>query len=119
MALTLKRVLKALCKNMTGQTSNSRKLVGIIDDINTNFPKKLVSIAVTTEPTTKAYTSGQTFDDTGMVVKAIYDDESEAVVDSYVYLPTGALTTADSKITIFYEGKTTTQSITVTDNAQT
>ena len=44
-------------------------------------PKKTVeSIAITTQPTNKTYTVGDTFDATGMVVTATYTDKSTAPV---------------------------------------
>lgn len=74
----------------------------------------LESIAVTTAPTKTAYTVGETFDSTGMVITATYADSTTAAVTGYTYSPTVALTTEDTTITITYQGKTTTQAITVT-----
>ncbi len=81
--------------------------------------KTLSSIAITTAPTKTAYTAGQTFDITGMVVTATYSDSStEAVTGACTYIPAGALTTGDTEVTIAYAyggvTKTASQAITVT-----
>ena len=76
--------------------------------------KTLSSIAITTAPTKTSYTAGQTFDPTGMVVTATYSDSSTAVIDTYSYSPMGALTVADTKITVTVDGKSAEQAITVT-----
>ncbi len=88
------------------------------DDVNAD--KKLVSIAITTAPTTASYSVGDTFDPTGMVVKATYDDGGAAVTlnaGSYTYAPNGALAATDTAIVVTYtEGgitKTASQAITV------
>ena len=82
--------------------------------------KKLVSIAITTAPTTASYSVGDTFDPTGMVVKATYDDGEAAVTlnaGSSTYAPNGALAATDTAIVVTYtEGgitKTASQAITV------
>ncbi|MGI5895291.1 MAG: bacterial Ig-like domain-containing protein, partial [Candidatus Merdivicinus sp.] len=74
--------------------------------------KALSEIMVTTPPAKTDYYVGDTFDPTGMVVKAVYDDgTSEEVVD-YTYNP--ATITADtSAITISYGGKTAEVPITL------
>lgn len=74
---------------------------------------ELSSIAVTTAPTKTAYTVGETFDPTGMIVTATYSDASTRTVADYAYSPTTALTAEDTTITVTYEGKTATQAITV------
>lgn len=80
--------------------------------------KKVSSIAVTTAPTKTSYTEGETFDATGMVITATYEDETTKAVTGYTVSPSGALATTDTTVTISYsEGgatKTVTQAITVT-----
>ena len=73
------------------------------------------SIEVTTEPTTVEYVKGASFDPTGMVVTATYEDEETAAVTGYTYAPEGELTVDDDKIVITYYGATTEQAITVTE----
>lgn len=79
--------------------------------------KPVASIEITTAPTKTTYTAGESFDATGMVITATYEDETTAVVTGYTYTPTGALATTDTAVTISYtEGgktKTATQTITV------
>ena len=75
--------------------------------------KTLERIEVTTNPNKTAYEEGEKFDKTGMVVTAVYSDNSKETVTDYAYTPTGSLTTNDTKITITYKDKTTTVTITV------
>lgn len=79
--------------------------------------KKVSSIAVTTAPTKTSYTVGETFDATGMVVTATYDDSTSETVTNYTFSPSGALATTDETVTISYTSggatKTATQAITV------
>lgn len=81
--------------------------------------KTLEKIEVTTPPTKTAYTAGEKFDKTGMVVTATYSNRDTAPVTSYTFSPDDALQVSDTSITISYtEGdvtKTTAQTITVTD----
>ena len=80
-------------------------------------PATLTGISVKTAPTKVTYNEGESFDKTGMVIEATYNDGSKKDVTTYTYTPTGALTTADTTITISYtegsETKTCTQAITV------
>ena len=48
---------------------------------------ELESIAVTTPPDKTAYTAGEWFDPTGMVVTATYDNGETAIVDDYTLKP--------------------------------
>jgi len=68
----------------------------------------LVSIEITTQPERKTYTVGDVFDITGMVVSAIYSDDSKESVSitddmlSYDFMTAGT----DKTVTITYGGKT-------------
>lgn len=83
----------------------------------------LESISVTTPPDIVIYTVGQTFNPTGMVVTAHYVDhndsnnENDVVIDNDdLFFSPGtdiALTTDISTISITYQGKETSQAITV------
>ena len=83
----------------------------------TAAPATLTGITVKTAPDKVTYNEGESFDKTGMVIEATYSDSSKKDVTTYTYTPTGALTTANTTISISYtEGsvtKTCTQSITV------
>ena len=85
--------------------------------------KVLASIEITTPPTKTAYFSGETFNPTGMVVTAHYNDGSSAAVSGYTYSPNGALAAGNNTITVSYsEGgvtRTDTQAITVTTISNT
>ncbi len=75
--------------------------------------RQLTEIRITNEPYTKDYIEGQTFDPAGMVVTAYYDNDTSAPVSDYTYMPPGALTTGDTKITVSYGEKTAEQAISV------
>ena len=75
--------------------------------------KVLEKIEITTNPNKTAYEEGEKFDKTGMIVKAVYSDNSKETVTDYTYTPTGSLTKNDTKITITYKDKTATVTITV------
>lgn len=79
--------------------------------------KVVSSITITTAPTKTTYTAGESFDATGMVVTATYNDLTTAAVTNYTVSPSGALSTTDTSVTISYTSggstKTATQTITV------
>lgn len=89
------------------------------DTGDADLTPKLRSIAVTTPPTKTAYSAEETFNPTGMVITATYDNTATEVLNAgaYTYTPNRALTTADTTITISYTvddiTKTATQAITV------
>ena len=78
--------------------------------------RELVSIAITTPPTRTSYEAGESFDPTGMVVTAYYDDETSSVVKNYSISPM-VLTKDTEEVTITYREvlitKTTTQQVEV------
>lgn len=80
--------------------------------------KTLISIAVTTPPAKTAYTAGETFDPSGMVVTATYSDASTATVTGYDYKET-PLTAADTSLVVGYSENgvyaSATVAITVTE----
>lgn len=75
----------------------------------------LESIEIELEPTKTQYVAGETFDPAGMMIVAIYSDDSEKDVslDDITWDKTGALTVADTAVVISYEGKTAEVAITV------
>ena len=81
--------------------------------------RQLSGISVATAPTKTAYYIGETFDASGMTIKATMSDGSTKAVTGWTYSPTGALTATDTAVTISYTEngvtKTTTQAITVSN----
>ena len=77
--------------------------------------KTLSSIAITTQPTKRAYLVGQTFSSTGAVVTATYSDATTATV-SATWTPTTGLVSGSNTITASYTegGVTKTATTTVT-----
>lgn len=82
----------------------------------------LSSIAVKTAPTKTSYTEGENFDPTGLVITRTYSDASTSDwtyaghTSDFSFTPSlsTALTTGNTSVTITYDGKSTTQAITVT-----
>ena len=88
--------------------------------VSITFPatavKALQSITITTPPKRTAYNYGETFDKTGMVVKAIYNDGTENPdFTDYKVDKTDTLTLSDTTITLTANSTsiTTTQLITI------
>lgn len=81
--------------------------------------KILNSISITTQPTKRVYTEGESFNPAGMVVRATYSDGSSANVTGYTYSPTTLTGTGTKTITISYTqgGITRTATLTITVNA--
>lgn len=75
--------------------------------------KEVSSIAIITPPDKTEYVEGQSFDKTGMVVEATYDDYTKGNVTEFTYTPDGALTTTNTSITVSFGGQTANQAITV------
>lgn len=87
----------------------------------TYVPKSISSIAVKTAPTKTTYEAGENFDPTGLVITATYSDSTTSDIayadqsSSFTFNPTTstALTTQNTSVTITYNGKSCSQSITV------
>ncbi|EHQ90653.1 cell wall-binding protein [Desulfosporosinus youngiae DSM 17734] len=77
--------------------------------------KELASIAVTTLPAKTGYKYKESFDATGMVVKATYDDGTvnPAFID-YNFSPQGDLNMSDTTITLTANGTSIITSLTIT-----
>ena len=109
--------LAAIEAILYGDSNNDARLPLPDEVLSIINGKKVSSIAITTPPTKTSYTAGETFDATGMVVTATYDDTTSAAVTNYTYSPNGALATTDESVTISFTSggatKTATQSITV------
>ena len=92
---------------------------GVNAEAGASVTWNLESIAITTEPTKTTYTAGQSFDPAGMVVTGHFVDADDATntkdeeVTGYTITPDGALSVSDTQVTITYQGKSTTQAITV------
>jgi len=89
-------------------------------NITVNEAPALSSIAITAAPTKTAYSEGDTFDATGMVVTATYADETTAdVTADCTFNPSTNLALTDTEVTVSYTEngvtKTATQPITVAE----
>lgn len=100
--------------------SPSKQEGGIAQIYNEALGDTTKSIAITTPPTKVEYTEGETFDPTGLVVKAVHDSGSSVVIDNedLTFSPTidTPLTTSDTLVTISYNELNCTQSITVNES---
>ncbi|MCM1149307.1 MAG: S-layer homology domain-containing protein [Butyricicoccus sp.] len=79
------------------------------------YTNRVKSLEITTPPQKVSYSMAEKFDPAEMVVKAVYSDETEAVVPAgaYTVSPTGGLLISDKAVTVSYKGQTVTQPITV------
>ena len=74
--------------------------------------KAPTGIKITAAPKKTAYTAGEKFDKTGMVVEVVYSDGSTEKITDYT-VPTAALKETDKEITVTYGKFTVKQTITV------
>lgn len=87
------------------------------DTVTVNVIERIATgIEIASQPTLKEYGIGQSFDPTGMVVVANYNDGSTEVLTDYTYTPNGTLTKDDTLITISALGFTATVTIVVSEN---
>lgn len=60
----------------------------------------LTSINKTSDPTTLSYIAGQSFDDTGLEIWAVYSDDTKEIVTDYTLSVDGALSDTDTTVTV-------------------
>lgn len=75
--------------------------------------KYQTATVISAAPTKTVYEEGDTFDPTGMIVSAKYSDDSTVATNYYTYSPSGVLHPDVSYITIFFNGYSVNQPITV------
>ena len=100
-------------------SSNFVTLVNQGGTVNPPAPKVLESISISQPPTRTEYTAGETFDASGMVVMAKWNDGTESDVTAEVTYSTDALLEGTGSITVSYtnEGVTMTAEQAVKVNA--
>gem|GEM_PF-362518 len=74
--------------------------------------KSIDRIEITNAPTTTQYIEGQSFDKTGMVVTAYYDNGANEVIEDYS-VPSAQLVLGQNSVTIIYLDKSTTTPVSV------
>lgn len=77
------------------------------------------SISITTPPIKTNYNAGEDFDKTGMVITAVYSNGDTREITDYVITDGTNLKNGQTSVTISYEGKEVTQTITVSENKVT
>ena len=98
--------------NKVGESKITVLYEGMIASFNvTVVEKQLVKITVT-PPTKTEYIVGEAFDDTGMVVKAVYDNGKSETVSGYTVSGFGD-TAEDNAVTVEYGGKMTAFIVTI------
>lgn len=75
--------------------------------------KNIVKIEVTSLPDKVEYKKDEPFDSSGLIVKAIYDDDTEEKITNYTLSSPNMSVSGTQIITVSYSEKTTTFSITV------
>lgn len=100
-------------------SSNFVTLVNQGETVNPPAPKVLESISISQPPTRTEYTAGETFDASGMVIMAKWNDGTESDVTAEVTYSTDALSEGTGSITVSYtnEGVTVTADQAVKVNA--
>lgn len=108
--------------NKTANTpisANSEQKSSVNASTSTALPGVAVveSIYIKTAPAKVNYYVGETFDPTGMSVKAKWSDSIVTSVDlkECTFLPNGPLTKNDTKVTVTYQGKSVDQPISIID----
>lgn len=79
----------------------------------------LIEISVTKAPNKTKYVVGQNFDKTGMIVVGKYQDETTQEIIDYTIEDGINLAQGQTSVTIKYDGKTTSQEITVEEKSIT
>ncbi|MBR6413077.1 MAG: bacterial Ig-like domain-containing protein [Oscillospiraceae bacterium] len=73
---------------------------------------ELTALKITQAPAKTAYTAGERFETTGMIVMGVYSDGSETEITAYT-LDKTALAEGDTEVTVSYKGLSITQAVTV------
>lgn len=99
-------------------TANPSDGVAYLTSITINYncaAKHQTGLSIDTAPTKTSYLAGESFDKTGMVVKAEYSNDTFVATTAYSVYPS-VLSVNDTFVTISYGGFSDTQSITVSEN---
>lgn len=75
----------------------------------------VIGIEITTLPTKISYKKGDVFDDSGLIVKATYDDGTTKEITGYTLSSPDMTSAGEKTITVTYQEKTATFAITVYD----
>ena len=102
-----------LYTSTSGIAPDSNLSIKAFTTTKTNEEKVLKEIKITTPPTKTVYQEGENFDKQGMVVKAVYQDNTENEITNYTIKNGENLKTTQTAVTISFEGKTVSQAITV------
>ncbi len=73
-------------------------------DVNVKVPL-VKEIELTKAPDKLTYKEGETFDPTGMVITAVYENGDKKAVSDYTYSPNDTLKTTDTEMLITYTGE--------------
>lgn len=72
---------------------------------------KVTSIEITSDPVKTIYTEGDTFDPTGMVITATYENGKKKSTSDYTYSPKRELSITDTEMEITYTGLNVTEGL--------
>ena len=78
--------------------------------------KKLIMLFIDKYPDKLKYKEGEIFDDTGLILKAYYDDNTSPQIFDYVIDNKSPLTIYNNKISFLFGGKTSTLYIEIINN---
>ena len=83
--------------------------------INPSKPKNINSIEILRKPYKIKYKEGEYFDKSGMIIKVLYNDNTESYINNFEINPFLPLTIYDYIIIISYKGKNTFLNIIITN----
>ncbi len=98
--------------------NNTRVIIvtkdGLYDAVTVSVVEKVIeSLSIAQQPNKTEYIAGETFDPTGMIITATYNDGTSDVITDYQIEPSGVLTSSDTAVTISKDGVSITVPITV------
>lgn len=100
-----------------GQTSVTIEYNGKTATQDIQVEKNTIeTISIKNKPTKTEYWAGDNFETDGMVIEGTYKDGTKKDITDYVVKDGNSLKNGQTTVTIEYEGKTVTQSITVQKN---
>ena len=91
---------------ITIRYSEGKKTATAEVTIKVTLAQRILSeLVITREPDKMTYYEGEYFDPTGMILTAIYEDETKEVVTDYYYAPRTALNRSDKMVVFYYTDK--------------
>lgn len=88
-----------------------------LQTVDLSVKSMLTDIRIKTAPAKTTYQEGESFDKTGLVVEAVYNDQSSYAITNYTINAPAKFAVNDKEVSISWHGKTIKQSVTVNAKA--